>query len=639
MKHFYFLLILLFSFNLMFAQDEMLLGEWSLDSIFDYDILLEDPNQPIIIEFTNAGNEIIINNFCGVTYTSQYTSTTNDGTIEITGSDAPPMPCSDVNQESFHIATYNLLGYDTGEPKILDYSFTQSGNITTLALNFFIIIDEIPSGVTGYFTKAGQTNSPINGEWYVQSINTDGVQHDDYSSIFIDFNFYEELDELNFMGDTGCDGYTGSFEIIDNNTISHYGITRLASCEPNAYGLYAEKYYDILNGQNSQSLTYLNFEIIGTGTDETLTISNQFGDFIVYGRENTTATIFKTWHSYSTETVDGIIYPSPLETTTLTILATENQTSELGGLTIYGNGGCNYFDANHNIYTSNENEFNIYLFNQTFVDCSEDNFYEPTYFSVLGNEANGPFSYELQDDGNTLVLTNTIGEVLTFGEQAPPANIIGQWYLHNLVVDTNQINNPSGSTPDIFFSTNLGDLLGFRLYGSGVCNGFQSDYYLNPQQSFNAEFISATLAMCDTTEEELFENYYFTQVLSTGNNGSTELHHEITGTGDDATLVVTNLLNGNQAYYGRQTLSIDDNEFNSSEISLNRNPVSNRLDVSTNQNLIGSNYEIFSITGQRITNGVLDSNSINVNQLHSGLYFLKVSTDENVFETVKFIKD
>ncbi|MFT5245149.1 MAG: hypothetical protein ACI8QQ_003097, partial [Psychroserpens sp.] len=57
------------------------------------------------------------------------------------------------------------------------------------------------------------------------------------------------------------------------------------------------------------------------------------------------------------------------------------------------------------------------------------------------------------------------------------------------------------------------------------------------------------------------------------------------------------------------------------------------------QNIIGSNYEMFSITGQRVSNGILNSNSINVNQLHSGLYVLKVSKDENSFETVKFIKE
>tara|TARA_B100000809_G_C15134380_1_gene529912 strand:- start:3384 stop:4502 length:1119 start_codon:yes stop_codon:yes gene_type:complete len=272
--------------------------------------------------------------------------------------------------------------------------------------------------------------------------------------------------------------------------------------------------------------------------------------------------------------------------------------------------------------------------------------FEQLYFYNILTDIDDPspnlLDYQITGTGSeqTLVLTdNTNSNIATFGRTQQTPNIIGLWYLYNLVIDSNQINNPNGSNPDIFFSTNLGDLLGYTLYGSGVCNGFQSDYYFNPQQTFNAEFISATLALCDTAEEELFENYYFYQVLSTITTGTAELDYEITGTGDDATLIITNLVNGNQAFYGRQALSTDENEFNSSKISLNRNPISNSLDLSTTQNLTGSNYEIFSITGQRITNGSLTSNSINVNQLHSGLYVLKVSTDKNRIEMVKFIKE
>ncbi|MEM5566038.1 T9SS type A sorting domain-containing protein [Psychroserpens sp. AS72] len=478
------------------------------------------------------------------------------------------------------------------------------------------------------------------GEWYVQSINTDGVQHDNYiGELSIDFSEtatgFEDYNEFN--GDSPCNFYFGQYEIIDSVTLNILELGQSDSCNnSDAYGAYYYKYSSIITPDIQGVPIGFTYTIEGTGNDQILTILNPNGDYIIYGKTVPTITIFKTWYSYSTETADGVIYPSPIDNTTLEISPFDNGTISMG---VFGSGGCNDFFADHNMYSSNENEFNIFIFNQTFIDCSEDNFYEPTYFSVLSNEIDAIFSYELQDDGNTLVLTNTIGEVLIFGEQSPPANMIGQWYLYNMVVDGNQINNPSGSTPDIFFSTMPGDLLGFTLFGSGVCNGFQSDYYFNPQQTFNAEFISATLGMCNTTEEELFENYYFTQVLSTVNSGSTELDYEITGTGDDATLVVTNLINGNQAFYGRQALSIDDNEFYNSEISLFKNPVSNRLDISTSLNVLGSNYEIFSITGQRVTNGVLDSNSINVNQLQSGLYVLKVSTDENVFETVKFIKE
>jgi hypothetical protein len=173
---------------------------------------------------------------------------------------------------------------------------------------------------------------------------------------------------------------------------------------------------------------YLNYNISGSGIDKTLTLRNSLGDFVLYGRQPQTESLFKIRYSYSTETANGIIYPSPLDNTTLIVSPFENEFPEFDDSEIMGHGNCNAYCALQDIYILNETEFNMPLFTQTFVEC-DDNFYEPTYLSIISNEANGPFSYDIQDDGNTLILTNAMGEVLTFGEQAPPANIIGQWYL------------------------------------------------------------------------------------------------------------------------------------------------------------------------------------------------------------------
>lgn len=643
MKHIYLIILLSFSINLTSAQDEQLLGQWTLDFIFDYDVLLENPINPITIEFSSDTNSIIINSFCGETYESLYILSTEENSFDITETFWDYMDCSEDNQ-GFEGAIYTLLdlNFNSTEPKTIDYTVTNDDTTTTLVLNYSYLDGDTPTGTMGFFTKVSPPPSSalIDSDWYLQSITTEGVQHNNYvGEISLDFteNPINFEDYNAFNGDSPCNFYFGSYEIIDDNTINILDLGQSDSCGADAYGRYYEKYSPIITPEVQGIPTSFNYNITGSGINQVLTISNPNGDFAIYGKEVPEITIFKTWYSYSTETSSGIIYPSPNNSSTLAISALSVD-SDPFGMDINGFGGCNDFTATHDIYVSNENEFSIFLFDQTLLVCDDDA-YEPTYLSVVSNEANGPFSYELQNNGSVLILTNTIGEVLTFGEQAPPANMIGQWYLYNLVVDGNQINNPAGSAPDIFFSINPGGFSGFNLYGSGACNGFQSDYYFNPQQTFNTEFISPTLGFCNTAEEILFENFYFLEVLSTGDDGITELDYEITGTGQDATLVVTNLENGNKAFYGRQTLSIDDNAFNASEISLTRNPVSNSLKVLTTQNLIGSNYEILSITGQRIATGKLNSNSINVNQLRSGLYFLKISTDENTYETVKFIKD
>ncbi|WP_040279009.1 T9SS type A sorting domain-containing protein [Psychroserpens damuponensis] len=217
-------------------------------------------------------------------------------------------------------------------------------------------------------------------------------------------------------------------------------------------------------------------------------------------------------------------------------------------------------------------------------------------------------------------------------------DLFGEWFLYHLVIDSNQVNNPSSILPAIEFWSDPINNNEFEFFGFAICSGYGGTYHFNAQQTLDIDSFTETQGNpCNTNEENLFETQYFYMVLSS--NPLSELNYDITGTGEDATLVITNLLNGNQAFYGRQTLSIHENELITSEISLSRNPVANSLNLSTAQNLVGSNYDIFSISGQHVTNGVLDSNSINVNQLQSGLYFLKVSTDDAIFETVKFIKE
>ncbi|MFD2914349.1 T9SS type A sorting domain-containing protein [Psychroserpens luteus] len=275
-----------------------------------------------------------------------------------------------------------------------------------------------------------------------------------------------------------------------------------------------------------------------------------------------------------------------------------------------------------------------------YYNNTED--FEYDYFHEIlwdgsGNPTNLSYNITGSVNNQVLQLTNIENSnYAIYGWIPQPPEIIGNWFLSSMEIDSNIINNIENTLPTIQFEETLG-FLGLNYTGNAACNEISGEYFFNPQLTFNLHFASITLAECDTQEEVSFENTYFYDLLNASD--STEFDYEITGTGDDASLVITNLTNGNKGFYGRQALSIDENQFNSSKISLDRNPVSNSLEVSTSQNLIGSNYEIFSITGKRVIVSKLNSNSINVNQLHSGLYFLKVSTDENVFETVKFIKD
>lgn len=641
-----------------FAQDEVeLFGEWFLNyrtvgGSATYPPLTTEEDYNVILNFRllppNAGNPFIIESYGPTTTNYEGRFEVENGIMyifnveeNVENCEHPELVCSYFEDYNNEILFDPDAIVEPGE-YALTYEVTGTGDDAVLTItNDF----NNPEGVIGAHAVYGRqpaTYNAITGNWFVQSITTDGVQHDNYIGE-IAINFTETPSFLDgsftFNGGSPCNGYGGTYTLLSDNTLAFIEWGALDSCSSSdAFGRYYFKYADILEVSiNSNEPISLDYEIIGTGSEQIMTITNSEGDFVIFGKEAPTETIFKTWYSYSTETANGIIYPSPLDSPTLEISPWDDGTLGLGA---FGNGGCNEFFANHNIYSSNENEFWIYLFDQTFVECQDDT-YEPTYFSVLSTEVNAIFSYELQDEGQTLILTNTIGEVLIFGEQPPPTtNFLGEWMLHYLLIEGNQLYNPFNTLSNIWFEATPSFNEGFIVSGSGPCNGFFADYYFNPGQEFTIKNFSYTLSLCDTAEEELFENYYFFQVLSNDPNpdSETELHYNISGTGDDALLVITNLMNGYQAFYGRQALSVSDFEYQSASITLDKNPVHDILTLSIDQ-IQNANYEIYSITGKLVSNGRLYSNLIDVEELQSGLYFLKVYTNVSSSETLKFIKN
>ncbi|WP_299336883.1 T9SS type A sorting domain-containing protein [uncultured Psychroserpens sp.] len=774
MKYLYLpVLFLLCVFNSQ-AQEE-LNGDWVMESIFNYDVLLENPTYSINLKFCSEANMMYLDGFCGSVNGIPYLASLTDNSFDITGDFWNPEVCLDDNQ-GFEIATHNLLDGEIDENKTISYEITQNGNITTLELNYVVIIDDVPTEVTGYFTQQNPSiETNLIDTWYLQHINTDGAQHDNYfGDLFIQF-----MDNLSpyctyeYNGNSGCGFFFGDYTAFDNNTISFILLGESASCDGNnVVDYYWSKTRDILSPDGSGTSKSITYAISGEGLDQELTLINANGDFIVYGKEAPTTTIFdKTWYSHSVETIDGIVNVSTDILPTLNLGTGSTILFELFDVNAFG--GCNELFGAHNVYWTNENEFRIFVDYQTLEVC-DDNTYEPLYFSVLGNNDNGPFSYDLSPDGSTLTLTNTIGEVLVFGEQpiTPPVNelqttwyltatnvgglnrynaqygdgqpkisfttnststgleytglscndffgsyiagdnntitkldfsttlnfcdddntdafsssyiddvlgfvnettlsyqitgtgnnailqltntdnsnyatfnriqqtpdMLGDWFLHYLVVNSNQIFNPGLSAATINFDTSINNS-GLHFDGFAICTGYVGDYYYNPQQTFNIAFFGTTLGdPCDTVEENNFENLYFNSVLSTSE--ITELNYEITGTGDDMSLVITNLSNGNVAVYGRQVLSIDDNYAQPFQIQLKENPVNNTINLISSQSLLTEHtYELFSITGQLIASGNLNTDQIDISQLKSGLYFLKVFNKAKSSETIKFIKE
>lgn len=86
-------------------------------------------------------------------------------------------------------------------------------------------------------------------------------------------------------------------------------------------------------------------------------------------------------------------------------------------------------------------------------------------------------------------------------------------------------------------------------------------------------------------------------------------------------------------FYNNQTLSINES-FQKDKILIYPNPVSNQLNIATDENLINRPYIIYDMLGKAVKFGSLSS-YINVDELEKGMYFLNIAN----IRSIKFIKN
>ena len=83
------------------------------------------------------------------------------------------------------------------------------------------------------------------------------------------------------------------------------------------------------------------------------------------------------------------------------------------------------------------------------------------------------------------------------------------------------------------------------------------------------------------------------------------------------------------------TLSTQDNFVN--DLILYPNPTKSVLNLNTLDNLQDAIYTVFDISGKRVLNARLDSNTIDVSNLSAGQYILRIMSDGSI-KNQKFIK-
>ncbi|SHE47974.1 Por secretion system C-terminal sorting domain-containing protein [Psychroflexus salarius] len=143
-----------------------------------------------------------------------------------------------------------------------------------------------------------------------------------------------------------------------------------------------------------------------------------------------------------------------------------------------------------------------------------------------------------------------------------------------------------------------------------------------------------TLEGCSVEENNVFQsNYMMVYENLMGGSELNPFNYTFTTENDIISLTITNSL-GDSATYSATTLSNRDYEGNT--FSIFPNPVTSKLRIRSQQTI--QHIEIFDLNGKQIINVDYQENqAINVSNLNSGLYLVKIKT-KNGFVTKKLLK-
>ncbi|APY07024.1 hypothetical protein BWZ20_01335 [Winogradskyella sp. J14-2] len=334
---------------------------------------------------------------------------------------------------------------------------------------------------------------------------------------------------------------------------------------------------------------------------------------------------------------EGVTYPNYYNSYTVFNLEFTNGSGDLPGTLSFSSGhGCN---ASNGSYSVDTNQITINI-SATFTDdCYTAPYaiYEELYYNELNCNIDCIHTYSITGMGEEqiLTLTNTDGNSLVFGKQAPTTLLASTWWLHHIDIPGNPIIDiPEGDFPNLNFTNNIDMFLNLpEANGGGECEALFANYFVsfNGANNISISNFVQSLSGCATGT---YESTYF-QILGTETTNFFEF--EIIDNG--SALILTDLL-GARLIFGDTTLSLDEYNVNQYAISLLQNPVEDKLLLNIDNQLLSENlqYTIYAIDGKQVKSSILNSNSINVEDVVSGVYFINFVIGDSSTKSLKFIK-
>lgn len=331
------------------------------------------------------------------------------------------------------------------------------------------------------------------------------------------------------------------------------------------------------------------------------------------------------------------MYPNYYSTNNLFQLEIFESTSNPSFLEFIGSGSCDNFGG---MLSANENSLNFTVINTTLLGPCPPNpavTFEQLYHPIFINEVLPfTFSYVINGINNdqTLTLTNpNTGSKIEYGRTPNPETLTRTWYLSRIEIPGNPtIEIQSTESPSLTLTNDLNSITFKNItFGDGDCNSFFSDYEVTLTNGNSIQLLdfTPTLAFCESE----YESQYFSII---GNFSTNFSEFEIVNNG--TTLNVIDLL-GVRLVFGDEPLSVSENQLNTLQISLKNNPVDSHLYLRINQSVSELLYQIYSINGKLIDQAFLGYDTIDVEGLNSGLYFIRFSNEAYQTHTIRFIKN
>jgi hypothetical protein len=208
------------------------------------------------------------------------------------------------------------------------------------------------------------------------------------------------------------------------------------------------------------------------------------------------------------------------------------------------------------------------------------------------------------------------------------------WYLQKVIIDGQDnfppINNEVPYIPLLITINNL---------ETNICDSMSGSFVEINNDSFTVSDFNFLLIECSLQENIDFETLYFIDFFNALLQDKIYNYTIESNTGNSKILTLTND-SGNQAIYGNEILS--NQGFDISSFKVYPNPVKDKLFIFSKPSINDFDIFIYSIDGKLIlslNDLELNNNSIDVQKLNSGIYFMRIEDNLGRNAIKKFIKN